>query len=382
MILVVEPTYADAEHAPCNAAMLHSIALAHPNEKIVLAATPDHQRYLMEVIDAGVPAFERQDIAVLAPGGVTFSRFQAQYRTIDGAIRGNETSTVILLSCGPETFFACRLLVLRHPGLRIFIVVHGNLKEVVGWRSRDPRRRLFDFRSGLAIANHRRIRLIVLEDYIREAAANRCVKNRFLVWPHPISDRERPSPVAWTPGPTLNITFVGSASLAKGFGEFSALRRRVAEYPYRFQLAGVIYDDRISEDDMVGIERPKTRLTRPAFLDMVRRADYCFVSLKDEYNFTASGSLLDCISQCKPIIAVGTPILAEFERKYGRFGFLCPDIDSAVELMSDPVRLRDPAAYAKFQDSLRAMRRDRLPDAVGRIIDRDLAAEQPPTPPP
>jgi hypothetical protein len=87
---------------------------------------------------------------------------------------------------------------------------------------------------------------------------------------------------------------------------------------------------------------------------------------------TASGSLLDCIAQRKPLIAVQPPPLAAIAERYGPIGYLRADISAAGALLADASILRDPVAYTRFQRSFEAVQRDRRPDAIAKIIRQDL----------
>ncbi|MBV8589538.1 MAG: hypothetical protein JO212_05670 [Acetobacteraceae bacterium] len=372
-IVVVEPTYRDAEHAPVNAAMLQALSLACPGHGLVFAATREHCQAIQDVTGATASALAFREIAVLPPGGISLRRMRAQWRAIAGAVRQHAPQTAVLLSSGPETFFVCRALVTAFPSLRLFVIQHGGLAEIVGWRSRDPRRRLFDYRSGLVAATHSRIYLIVLEEHIKQAACRSRTGPHFHVWPHPLPPNEHAPCIRWNPGPTLRIASVGAVKRAKGFADFLLLARGAANGPFKFHLVGPLYD-RFDQAELTGIERPANRLGRAEYLYELRRADYAFMSFKGTYDLTASGSLLDCVGQLKPIIATRTPLLETLAEKYGPIGFLCPDIDALARLLAAPERLRDRAAYSQFQHSLDTMRRDRSPAALAPIIHRHFIA--------
>jgi hypothetical protein len=368
MIVVAEPTYADGEHAAVNAALLECFALARG--PVLFAATPLNQACVREAANSTRCATVFQDITVLPPGGISLRRMWAQWKVLEGLSRAHAPRILILLSAGPETLYVIRALVGRYPALNVFAVMHGNLAEIVGWRSRDPRRRLVDLRSSLAVARHPRIRLVVLEPYIRDAAARAGLTHEFLVWLHPCASCERAPLAPWAPGPRLRVTFVGTANQAKGFEDFIALSRAVGP-AFDWSLAGKLGPEYRSRD-LRGIEQAAEPLSRAAFVERVRRADYAFLAFRSKYELIASGSLLDCITQRKPLIAIGSNLLAGFEQRYGPFGYLCPDLPAAEALLSEPGRLRDPAVYARFQCTLDSMYRDRVPAALAPTISRDL----------
>ncbi len=369
-IIVAEPTYADGEHATVNSAILQAIGSAFG--PAVFAATPLHHAWVREAADAAAPALLRKDITVAPSGGVNIHRMRVQWRALDGLVRDRVQRTLVLLSAGPETLLVARALVARYSRLRLFAVMHGNLASVVGWRSRDPRRRLIDLRSALSMARHPRIRLILLEPHIRAAAAEAGLPHDFLVWPHPSPMHERPPPAPWIPGPRLRLAFVGTGNRAKGFDDFLALHRS-APAAYDWTLVGRLDAD-YSPAEAIGIEHASERLSRTEFLRQVRRADFAIIAFREDYRLIASGSLLDCVAQRTPIIAVTNPMLAALARQYGPIGYLCADLAAAMELLTKPSRLQDRSAYNDFQQTLDAIQRDRAPEALARIVRRDLAS--------
>ena len=366
--MVAEPTHAGGDHAAFNGAVLAAVAAERGS--VLFAATARQHAALAEAADGAAPAAARCEIAVPPPGGVHLRRMRAQWRALSGLVRAHAPRELLLLSAGPETLFVARALAARHRRLRIFAVMHGNLADVVGWRSRDPRRRLIDLRAGLALARHPRVRLILLEPHIREAARGAGLMHDFLVWPHPAPMHEAPAPAPWRPGPRLRIAFVGSGKAEKGFDDFLALRR-AAGAEHAWSLVGRL-DEGYRAEAVAGIAVPDGTLSRAAFLAGIREADYAFVVLGPEYAFIASGSLLDCVAQRKPLLAVESPMLRALVRCYGPIGHLGADLDALRALLRDGAALRDEAAYAGFQRNLAAIGRDRGPDALRALVRRDL----------
>ena len=368
MIVVAEPNYRDGEHASVNGNILSGIAANY--SPTLFASTPLHRDMVQDGANPFPQSIDFCNITVMPPGGVKLRRIWAQWTTLMALMHQHSPHTLVLLSTGPETLFAVRALVTRFPTLQVYAVMHGNINDALGWRSRDPRRRLIDMRSGLRVGRHPRIHLIALEEHIRAAAARLGFDNTFLVWPLPISSHEV-SPVApWMPGPKLRLAFIGTGHRNKGFDEFLTLHSAAGPL-YDWSLIGRLGAE-YAPDQVVGIERPAGFLSRPEFVRQVRQADYAIAHFPPHYELTASGSLLDCVAQCKPIIAVETPVLAGLAQRYGKFGYLCPDVAATNRLLLEPERLRDRAAYAKFQANLDTMRRERIPEVLAQRISQDL----------
>jgi hypothetical protein len=379
MICIIEPTYARHDHAAVNAALIQAVALACPGEAILFAATALHRGFV-EQFGPLPPGTQFCDIDVPPPGGVHFRRFMAQWKAIRLAIRRRRPRAIILLSSGPETFFAARAIVAEFAAVRLFVVLHGNLIDATGWRSRDPRHRPFDYRSGLAAARHPRIRMVVLEDYIRTAAIALGIMpaESLSTWPHPLNSSEideSDRPLA--AGRPVRIAFVGAATHSKGFDKFLALIRTMARQPagsrYEFRFIGASIEEFPEAAGLVAV--PTESLPRDAFIRELRDVDYVMLPFAtDDYELTASGSLLDCVSQAKPVISLDIAAVRMLAEGYGDIGFVCSTMTDVEALLASEQGLTDPQPYRVFQSRLRAIGTLRTPAGIAPLIRRDLAA--------
>ena len=368
-LLVAEPTFRGEDHAAVNAAFLQALTFAAG--PAVLAATRRQYDAIREAEPGALESATWQEIEVMPAGGVKPSRILAQWRTLSALVAEHRPELLVLLSTGPETLFVARALAMRHPRLRLCLVLHGVLATAIGWRSRDPRRRLIDLRSGLRIARHPRIQLVVLEDYIRTAALHHGLADRFLVWPLPVVVHEASAVLPWSAPTRLNIAWIGSANRQKGFDDFLAVHRHAGQR-HDWVVAGAASAE-YDRAALGGLDVPTGWLDRATLLARIRAADYAFVAFRGEYELTASGSLLDCINQRKPVLAVRNTALDALTRQYGPIGHLCDDLAGVQALLDDEAALRDEAAYGRFQASLDAIARDRQPAALARLIREHLA---------
>lgn len=373
MIGILETTHALHDHASGNAAIIQAISLAFPAERMLFAATPTHLGHVQDVRPLS-RMIQPMAIAVEPPGGVSARRFLTQWRAMRSVMRRGRPETCVLLSSGPETFFAARAIVTEFASVTLFIVLHGNLNDAIGWRSRDPRRRLFDYRSGLAAARHERIRLVVLEDYIRaEAIKENMLSEATLVWPNAFSERELAEPVGLpADGSPLRIAFLGSASRNKGFHRFIELAREAPAGDFDFRCIGTALEP-FPDAAAAGITMPLTHLNRDEYVRRLRGVDYV-VTPYDEaiYRFTASGSLLDCIAQAKPVISLDFPGARALAEKHGEIGFIGGSMAELKALFARKTILGDPAAHARFQRNLLAIREQRTPAGIAALVRRDL----------
>jgi glycosyltransferase involved in cell wall biosynthesis len=374
MIGIMEQTHSRHDHAPVNAVLIHATSLALPGEDILFASTAEHRGHVRAV--RSLPdRVQCVNIAVPPPGGVRFTRFVAQWRAMR-ALMQKGPRAIILLSSGPETFFAARAMVAMFPSVVFFIVLHGNLNDAMGWRSRDPRRRLFDYRSGLAAARHPRIRFVVLEDYILAAAVRKQVlrPETTSVWPNAINEGEfATDPPAWSGRERIRIAFAGTATRNKGFHRFLDLARAADPDAYEFELVGSLIEPFPEADRMIDI--PAQPLARDAFIQRLRAADYVVLPYNETtYEFTSSGSLVDCIAQMKPVIALGVPGVLDVSKRFGEIGFVCSSMQEMQALLVRKDQLSDAASYTMFQRNLAAAAASRTAAGIARLIRRELAA--------
>lgn len=372
MIAILEPTYALKDHAAINAAILHAFAEAFPDERMVFAAAPVQRAEISQVTPMP-PGIAGTDLAVMEPGGVRLSRALVQWRAARAIVRAERPRFLVLLSSGPETFFAARALAAEFSDLEILIVLHGNLNDAVGWRSRDPRRRLFDYRAGLRTADHPKIRFVVLEQHIGDAAIELGLirTSAMLVWPHPLPPGELHSGHALPASGPIKVAFVGAATRSKGFDRFLSLLadlRQAGVQNCQFSVIGCALES-FPEATALGLVLPPTPLSREEFLVQLRAVDYVLLPMMERrYELTASGSLLDCIGQAKPVISLNFVGVREMARQFGEIGWVCRSMSEMRKLLADGRVIRDPAAYDRFRRNLVSASATRTPSSLRQVL--------------
>lgn len=377
MLLVIEPIFADFQHAPVNAGHLRAITLAFPGERVAFAAHPEHRAAVFDILGPDLRArFKEYDVTPVPGGGLKFGRFRAQAEAMLRLIHALEPSVVLCLAATPETLFAARVAVSLRRRVRVVVVLHGMLFKTVGWRSRDPRHRLFDDRSALRWADHPRIRFVALEEIVRVRGAElgRLDPERCDVWPHVINEEEI-CDAPHLPAPNrLRIGFLGFATEDKGFPSFLTLARMItARQPSVFEfraIGGLV--DHVGGAASV-ITSTGLGLQRDAFLAEVRDVDFAFLALDDtRYTLTSSGSAVDCIAALRPVIALDGVAVRHYTAALP-IGYIARDTEGLAALLDNPQELADPIHYAACRENLRALAMARSPRALAPLVGGTLA---------
>lgn len=376
-LLVVEPTYGRGDHAPLNAAVLSACRIAFPERRLVFAASDRHRDAVMPLLAPDLRV-ECTSIAVMTPVGRHIRRFLSQFDALRRSVARARPSTALVLSSGPETFFAARAIAALHPALRVVVMLHGNAGLLLERRTRDPRYRAFDYTAGFRATRHPRIRTVVLESHIADVIAQRFPDHPpSLVWPHPIPPCEAVPSMAGAPRfdtDNLRVGFVGAAARSKGFDQFLEIAGALRGGPVEFRLAGYLSAE-FRPGDVPFEDVTTTPMPRETFLAAIRGLDFAYLPFdRDVYQLTASGSLLDCIANLVPVIATPSTLLARLTRDYGPIGHLCETPRDALAMLRDPRRLGDARASQVFRANLARIRADRLPGSLAQRLRADLAA--------
>ena len=170
----------------------------------------------------------------------------------------------------------------------------------------------------------------------------------------------------------LRIAFIGAATKNKGFDNFLDLARDADPAAVDFRFIGSLHEA-FPGASLAGIDMPSHPLTREDFIRRLREVDYVFMPFTEKtYEFTASGSLLDCVAQMKPVISLNFAGVRELAAKWGDIGFIRQSMAEIRELLSRPAKLSDPELYGGFQDNLTTIGASRTPAGIASAIRRDL----------
>ena len=301
-------------------------------------------------------------------------------------VPARERVLLLLLSATPTALAAARLLArLDRRVLGVQAVMHGNLNDVTGWRSRNPLRRAIDLPAQLGGAQPAGLHLLLLEEAIRRALAEIAPAAAAAadVLPHPANLTEIPLVPELAPAIPLRVGLVGQATAAKGIGPFLETARLMkARHPGKvaFFLVGRPYPG-MDLAPLAVLDHPveEGQLSRDAFLARLAPLHVVFLPLQPEYyRLSASGAVIDAITWLKPMIATDVPITADVFAEWGDVGTLCPDIPAMQATLERMITAPDPVRYAAQRAALARARAARMPAALAHryraILERRVPA--------
>ena len=252
----------------------------------------------------------------------------------------------------------------------LHMILHSQLGEAMGWRSRNPFIRAADLISRLRRPMPRSVRIVALELGIKEAIIDLSptMSRSIVTLEHPILSSE------WAESPPsvgverVKIGFIGHARRAKGFDLFVELANSCSRDDIEFHAIGHSSPETDHVDVSTLARKPsKMPLLREEYLEALKQVDLVCLPLHGRsYDFTGSGTVCDAITALRPLIVFRNRTMEAIFTHYGPIGWLVDDRDDLFEL----VRTLDPVEFARQQsgwiDNLRAVRDARRPEALAK----------------
>jgi glycosyltransferase involved in cell wall biosynthesis len=373
MIILCEPLRWDQEHVPVNNSFLEAVRLAFPDEEVQVYGEEKHLGHLstgskddrfagIKFLPVKRPTrHETLRKRLLQDYGLTkviLDRFQTGNRNL-----------LIFTSLTMACLWTLRLQRNRLKGIDVWVIYHAGLQTLVGWRPRNPLKRILGLETGLRIACKGGVQLIVLEQPILDTVERKMPELSGCVHlvEHPIP------PGLFETVPVqhkipLQFGFLGLGTKQKGIVTFVDVASATKEnYPKKadFHVVGRLHPDMDSEKlpgiDSLTTKPFESRLKRDRYEKLVRQLHYvCLFFEGKHYDVTASGVLLDCIGREKPIVTSNIVLFQKLEERYGDIGHICTDgrYDRLIaELIENP----DPERYRRQVENLRNAKRARSP---------------------
>ncbi len=387
-ISIIEPTWNHRTHLPANLGVLRVVREAYPSARINFVGGAEQIEFLKEMAPADVlinVAFhawttgEDQDTL---PADVY--RTYKKLRKLPAEFTATATR-IIFSSCTATTLAAATLLGLAP---KSFAVLHGNANNLIGWRSRNPFRKAFDYQGAMKWFCKRGGTAIVLEDIIRIelgkklpwlAPSLRCL-------PHPIAPEEA-APILENRKLTspIKIAFAGNASIAKGFPEFIELAMTLhREKPgqFEFHAFGYLPDESKSLDQSALTTKAKPcTLPRAEYVKNVSNMDYIFAWHNEKYyTMAASGVVYDAINFLVPLVARETGQIAEWKNQGLAIGHTFQSIKTAATYLINHELNQTPNEHEQLLNNLITIRSSLSVESLGnkfKVINTSMQRANP-----
>ena len=361
-------------HHPFNEAYLRLLRAAFPADRVIFHARPGH-------IEQLAPRFAPADgieFRPCPPFAVPFGL--SRHNPIAGRLGARRCWNSIVAGVGQEKLRMAAVLgvdanlyaVLRRawPGFApapLHMILHNHLAAAVSWRSRNPFIRTFDLISVLQHPLPPRVRLVALELGIGEAVAAiaPALAPSLETLEHPVLVSEwGAAPAEDAVPPVLRFGFLGHASADKGFVLFAELARTSHGPAREFHAIGLASPEaRVL--DLGGLTRKPSLASTPRdeYVAALARLDLVCLPLSRNYQYVASGSVIDAIAALKPLVCVRNRSLDAIVARYGAIGYMAESEDDLVAF----IRGLTPAAFAARRGEWVGNLR-RLRDARGPLV--------------
>jgi hypothetical protein len=359
-------------HHPFNEAYLRLLRAAFPADRVIFHARAGH-------IERLAPRFEAADNIAFRPCppfAVPFGL--SRHNPIAGRLGARRCWDSIVAGIGEENLRLAAVLgvdanlyaVLRRAWPRfapapLHMILHNHLAEAASWRSRNPFIRAFDFIAALQRPLPPHVRLVALELGISDAIAEiaPAVAPSLETLEHPVLVSEwSEAPAEGTVPPVLRIGFLGHASADKGFVLFAELARECHGPALEFHAIGLAAPEARTLD-LSGLTRQPSLASTPRdeYVAGLAALDLVCLPLSRNYQYVASGSVIDAIAALKPLVCLRNRSLDAIVARYGEIGFMAESEDDLAAF----IRTLTPARFAARRDGwvryLRHLREARSP---------------------
>lgn len=135
----------------------------------------------------------------------------------------------------------------------------------------------------------------------------------------------------------------------------------------------VVAGDIVKNDNLHIMNESQNLMPIDDYVDYCAQMDYFLILYPvGSYKMTASGSVLEAIWQCKPMIALGNEYIKYIEKKYGEIGFICNDTNEIVSSIMNTNKLLDKSVL--YTKNLLAIKKLLQPNMIINDFWRILAS--------
>ena len=384
MFLVCEPIAWGMEHVPFNAALLRTICLAFPNDKVSFYAEKDHAKFVQEQLgEELVAAIVWRELALPARHSKFFSRLSSDFRIVKFLLKKLESDPkkdVLVVTGNASILWALKYYTRSvHKNKKIQVVIHGNFSTL----TRIPRREILNplyyvgsLKTALKLPGYQRLQHIVLEEPVRNKVLESLpfLKNHIYVLDHPIPvDKDHEINEAIVDSKMdlpIEFGYLGRATKQKGFFRYLEAAAEISKkFPgqTKFHYIGRV-PEKLRQRDISKManltEIPnKERMSRNEYVNRLKSLHFVCLFYDKYYEFCASGVLMDSIAWGKPIIATQLPVFKTIQQRFGDIGYLCSKNEFS-ETISSIIQINDSDRYKRQILNMSHVKASRTPETL------------------
>lgn len=234
-----------------------------------------------------------------------------------------------------------------------------------------PLRRAFSLKTAIQLFGATDLQYLVLENTIKTTLARRSknLSSQIEVFEHPIPAGEG----AWDGppyGPPIRFGFLGLANLLKGFPIFVRLAAEATQGQRCRAEFHAVGSRPLRWVPPPGLEALKTkpcrdRLPRRVFVEAMKSLHYVVCPYdRRQYEVTCSGTVLDAVAWCKPLLAFDLPVFRQMFQDWGDIGYLVRDYSELRDTIATLIENPNPARYREQRHNLQRLRSAREPESL------------------
>ncbi len=356
-MIIIEPKYRGNEHIGVNVAFLAIANEKYPNEKIVFYAEKEQLLNIKKAAqdkNVDLSNIEFKEIEPEPQRIPDILNILHCFNTISKLIKlAKETSTdkIISLSASRPFLYSLKLHLALNPNIKFTTIIHADLELI---KTRPP---VFPFgkffywiKWAFLFGNKNNLKYIILGDSIKENTLKiiPSIEPYITSVDHPYFFEEE---YKYTPfqNETVSFASLGAARRVKNSNLFFKLAKNIENTKTSnnaiFSVIGYIRDKQLDSladaCNNLFVASKGEPIDRANFNALIKKVDYAvFFFDKNSYKLTASGTMCDCLSFCKPFISIKNDYFQYYFEKFGAMGYLADNYEQleqkVTEILNSP----------------------------------------------
>lgn len=365
-IVLFEPQCWDIEHASFNAALLHTVQMAHPKTNIIFLGEKDHIYHVHSVLKhnrINTDNIELRELLIYRRNASRWKRLINDYswcKSMLNIAQQVAANLLVICSINNTAILALKILMhIRQSDISAIAIPHSCLADLLINKSWRP----WSMKNALAFPPPKNLRLMALGESIYNEVIKIQPKHKAqwisldlpCIWPDISMPRQEVN------SSKIQFGFLGSANAGKGFDLFCKLADEIGDKYSNatFLLVGFYYGFNANAPHSIYVNGVSDQ---PLSVDeFQRRANALTYSVwlaqPEHYRLTASATFIDSLAYMKPGIYLRNPFVEYYFDKMGDIGYLC---DTFEDVLSTIKSILDDFPLARYKQQKENIRNKRI----------------------